>query len=110
MVALYHRFTHQTGTEVFFFLSLAFMIGMVVLAYGLYRAHAIHWSTAGALAAGVVVLQIAFFVGNTAAWFIVASAILLVAFATIGRMVLLETDEDWEHTPEFKGFRPAATH
>jgi hypothetical protein len=25
-------------------------------------------------------------------------------------MVLLETDEDWEHTPEFKGFRPAATH
>jgi hypothetical protein len=110
MVSLYHRFTHTAGSEVFLFFSLALTIGLVVLAYGLYQARAVHWSTAGAVAAGAVVLQVAFFVGNTAAWFIVASAILLVAFATIGRMVLLETDEDWEHTPEFKGFRPAATH
>jgi len=22
-------------------------------------------------------------------------------------MVLRETDEDWEHTPEYRGFRPA---
>ena len=110
MVALYHRFTHQTGTEVFFFFSLAFTIGLVVLAYGLYRGRAIHWSTALALMAGAVVLQVAFFVGSTAAWYIVATAILLVALVTVGRMVLLETDEDWEHTPEFRGFRPAATH
>jgi hypothetical protein len=110
MVALYHRFTHTAGSEVFFFFSLAFTIGLVVLAYGLYRARAIHWSTATALACGAVVLQVAFFVGNTAAWYIVATAILLVGFWTIGRMVLMETDADWEHTPEFRGFRPAATH
>src|SRR5437588_929356 len=110
MVALYHRFTHTAGTQVFFFFTLALTVGLVALAYGLYRAHGIHWSTAGALAAGAVVLQIAFFVGNTAAWFIVATAILLVALATIGRTVLMETDADWEHTPEFRGFRPAATH
>ena len=103
-------FTHTAGTQVFLFFTLALTVGLVALAYGLYRAHAIHWSTAGALAAGAVVLQIAFFVGNTAAWFIVATAILLVALATIGRTVLLETDADWEHTPEFRGFRPAATH
>jgi uncharacterized membrane protein len=110
MVALYERFTHTAGSEVFFFFSLAFTIGLAVLAYGLYRARAIHWSTACALAAGAVVLQVAFFVGNTAAWYIVATAILLVAFWTIGRMVLMETDADWEHTPEFRGFRPAAMH
>lgn len=110
MVALYHRFTHTAGTQVFLFFTLALTVGLVALAYGLYRAHAIHWSTAGALVAGAVVLQIAFFVGNTAAWFIVATAILLVALATIGRTVLMETDADWEHTPEFRGFRPAATH
>ncbi|MDQ6914872.1 MAG: hypothetical protein M3155_03575 [Actinomycetota bacterium] len=110
MVSLYHRFTHTTGTQVFLFFTLAFTIGLVVLGYGAYRARAIHWSTATALAAGAVVLQVAFFMGNTAAWFIVATGILLVAFASIGRMVLLETDEEWEHTPEYRGFRPAATH
>jgi uncharacterized membrane protein len=110
MVALYHRFTHQAGTEVFFFFGLAFTIGLVMLAYALYRAHAVHWSAATALAAGAVVLQVAFFVGSTAAWYIVATGILLVAFVSIGRMVLLETDEDWEHTPEYGGFRPAPTH
>ena len=62
------------------------------------------------VALGAAVLQVAFLIGNEAAGYIVASAILFVAFATIGRMVLTESDEDWEHTPEFRGFRPAATH
>ena len=110
MTALLDRFMHTTGTEVFFYFSLAFTIGMVLLAVGLYRARAVHWSTAGALGAGAIVLQCAFFVGNEAAWFIVAAAMLLVGFVTIGRMVLVETDAEWEHTPEFRGFRPAATH
>jgi hypothetical protein len=110
MTALLDRFMHTTGSEVFFFFSLAFTVGMIVLAFGLYSARVVHWSTAGALGAGAVVLQIAFFVGNTSAWFIVATAFLLVGFATTGRMILTETDEDWEHTPEFRGFRPAATH
>ena len=110
MTALLDRFMHTTGTEVFFFFGLAFTVGLIVLALGLYRAHFVHWSTAVALGAGAVVLQIAFFVGNTSAWFIIAAAILFVGFVTIGRMVLAETDKDWEHTPEFRGFRPAATH
>lgn len=110
MTALLDRFMHTTGTELFFFFSLAFTVGLLLLALGLYRAHAVHWSTAGALGAGAIVLQIGFFVGNTAAWFIVASAILLVGFAAVGRMILTETDADWDHTPEFRGFRPAATH
>ena len=29
-----------------------------------------------------------------------------VGLGSIGRMVLHETDEAWEHTPEYEGFRP----
>jgi hypothetical protein len=111
MTALLDRYMHTTGTEVFFFFSLAFTIGLVVLAAGLARAHAVHSTAALALAVGAVVLQVAFFVGNEAAWYVVATAILLVGFASIGRTVLTETVEDWEHTPEHPGgFRPAASH
>jgi hypothetical protein len=110
MVSLIDRYMDTAGSSLFFFFTLALTVGMIVLAAGLYLARAVHWSTAGALTAGAVLLQIAFFVGNTAGWYIVASAVLLVGFATIGRMVLMETDEEWEHTPEFRGFRPAAMH
>ncbi|MDX6592351.1 MAG: hypothetical protein QOJ13_1547 [Gaiellales bacterium] len=110
MTSLLDRFMHTTGTQVFLFLGLALTIGLVVLALGLWRARAVHWSIAGALAAGAVVLQAGFFVGNEAAYFIVASAILFVALATMGRMVLTETDEAWEHTPEHTGFRAVTGH
>jgi hypothetical protein len=110
MVALMDRFTDTAGSALFLFFTLTLTVGVIVLAAGLYRARAVHWSTAGALAMGAVLLQIAFFVGNTAGWYIVASAVLLVGFATVGRTVLMETDEEWEHTPEFRGFRPAAMH
>jgi hypothetical protein len=36
---------------------------------------------------------------------IVAAAFLVVGVGSIGRMVLRETDEAWEHTPEYEGFR-----
>lgn len=110
MTALLDRFLHTTGTQVFLYFSLAFTIGLVVLALGLWRARAVHWSIAGALAAGAIVLQVGFFVGNEASYFIVASAILFVALATMGRVVLTESDEAWEHTPENTGFRAAASH
>jgi hypothetical protein len=111
MTALLDRYMHTTGTELFFWFSLAFTIGLIGLAAGLVRARFVHWSTALALAAGAVVLQVAFFVGNEATYYIVATAILLVGFGSIGRMVLTESVEDWEHTPEHRGgFRPAASH
>ncbi|HVE68980.1 MAG TPA: hypothetical protein VNB64_10410 [Solirubrobacteraceae bacterium] len=111
MTALLDRYMETTGTSVFLFGSLAFTIGLVVLALGLARAHAVHWSIAGALALSAVVLQVAFFVGNEAAYYLVATAILLVGLGSIGRTVLTEPVEDWEHTPEHRGgFRPAASH
>jgi hypothetical protein len=39
---------------------------------------------------------------------IVGAAFLLVGLGSIGRLVLTESDEDWEHTPEYEGFRPLA--
>ena len=36
---------------------------------------------------------------------VVAAAFLFVGLGSIGRMVLRESDEAWEHTPEYEGFR-----
>ena len=38
---------------------------------------------------------------------IVTFAVFLVGLGSIGLMVLGESDADWEHPPEFRGFRPA---
>ena len=37
---------------------------------------------------------------------IVAAALLAVGLGAIGHMVLRESDEAWERTPEYEGFRP----
>ena len=60
-----------------------------------------------ALTAGVVCICISGPVASVALG-IVGSAIFLVGSGAIGLMVLRETDADWEHTPEYRGFRPAA--
>ena len=109
MVSLLHRFDHTAGTEVFVFLSLAFTIGMVLLAAGLYLARAVHWSVSAVLIAGAIVLQVGI-ISNVSAVLIVATAMLFVALAPIGWRVLAETDEQWDHTPEWSGFRTAVTH
>ena len=44
--------------------------------------------------------------GLLAQRFGLAAAFLVVGLGAIGRMVLRETDEAWEHTPEYEGFRP----
>ena len=38
------------------------------------------------------------------ALFIAASAVLLIGSGALGMVVLRESVEDWEHTPEFRGF------
>jgi hypothetical protein len=105
MVALLDRFNSTAGSALFLYLGLAFSIGMIVLAAGLYMGRFVHWSTAGLFLIGAVVLGVALFT-NITALFIIATAMLFVAFATIGLRVLTETDEAWEHTPEWRGFRP----
>jgi uncharacterized membrane protein YdjX (TVP38/TMEM64 family) len=57
------------------------------------------------VAAGAILFGVA--IGSAMNWLaIVAAAFLVVGLGAIGRMVLRETDEAWEHTPEYDGFRP----
>ncbi|HYH59962.1 MAG TPA: hypothetical protein VD790_12200 [Thermoleophilaceae bacterium] len=108
MTALFERITETTGIVVpFFVMSLGFAAGMLFLASGLYRARAVQSWTAAMLAVGAVVLA----VGNAAAsdlFAILGGAVLFVGFVQVGRMVLAESDEEWEHTPEYRGSRPLA--
>ena len=82
----------------------AFMAGVVILAFGLYRAKAVQSTWALCMAAGAVLLA----VGGASESEIVAivgAVVTLVGFGSAGLMVLAETDEAWEHQPEFEGFR-----
>jgi len=108
MTALFERVTETAGVVIpFFVMSLGFAVGMLFLAAGLYRARAVQSWTAAMLGVGSIVLA----VGGMAAsdvLSIVGAAVLMVGFVQVGRMVLAESDEDWEHTPEYRGFRPLA--
>jgi hypothetical protein len=105
-VALLERLNDTAGIVIpFVVVSFGFALGVACLAIGLYRARAVQSWTAISLAAGAIVFGFA--IGAALNWLaIVAAAFLVVGLGTIGRMVLRETDEAWEHTPEYEGFRP----
>ena len=105
MVALMERLFDTTGIVVpLYFMSFAFTLGVLCLATGLYRAKAVQsW-----MAALLVVGAVAEAIGGAGAieWLaVVGAAFMFVGLGSIGRMVLTESDEDWEHTPEYRGFR-----
>jgi hypothetical protein len=108
MVALLDRVNETTGIWIPFFLcTFAFSLGLVVLAVGLASTRAVSALMAGCIAVGAVALAVAFAAALN--WLlIVAAAFLVVGIGSTGLIVLRETDADWEHTPQFRGFRPAA--
>jgi len=99
MVSLLNRVDDTTATFVLFFAAVfALPAGLVVLAFGLVRAHAVHRAMAGAVALGAVVAAIGFAAATM--WMLIAGyALLMVGLGAIGNMVLGETVEEWEHTP-----------
>lgn len=105
-VALLERLNETAGIVIpFVLLSFGFALGMACLAVGLYRARAVQSWMAVFVAVGAILFGFA--VATAMNWLaIVAAAFLLVGLGAIGRMVLRETDEAWEHTPEYEGFRP----
>jgi hypothetical protein len=108
MTALLERVNETAGVFVpLYLMSFAFALGIVTLALGLYRARAVQWWMAAFLAIAAILLAIA---GPTASdvLSIVGAAFLVVGLGSIGRLVLTESEEDWEHTPEYEGFRPLA--
>jgi hypothetical protein len=89
----------------FVLMSFGFAIGVALLAVGLYSARAVQSWMAVCVGAGAILVGLAFATASN--WLaIVAAAVLVVGLGSIGRMVLRETDEAWEHTPEYEGFRP----
>jgi hypothetical protein len=108
MAALLERVNETAGVFIpFFLLVFAVSLGLLVLAAGLYRARAVQSWMAVLIAIGAVLAAIGFPTASEAL-LIVAGAFLLVGLGSTGRMVLTESDADWEHTPEYKGFRPLA--
>jgi hypothetical protein len=108
-VAAAHKISHSAaGLITLYILPFLSALGYVVLAAGLWRAKAVDWWMAAAMAIGMVAINIA---GPAASVVlgIVGSAIFLVGLGSVGLMVLRETDADWEHTPEYRGFRAATT-
>ncbi|MGH2838878.1 MAG: hypothetical protein ACRDJY_11115 [Thermoleophilaceae bacterium] len=108
MTALFERVTETTGVVLpFFVMSYAFTVGMLFLAAGLYRARAVQSWTAAMLGIGAIVLAVGLSMPDDVVT-IIGSGVLLVGFFQVGRMVLTESDEAWEHTPEYSGFRTLA--
>jgi hypothetical protein len=106
--AAWHGVTHDAATMLpLFIVPWVAVIGFAMLAMGLYRAHAVDWWMAAMLALGALGITLA---GPTAslAVGIVGAALFLVGSGSTGMMVLRESDADWEHTPDYHGFRPAA--
>ena len=87
--------------------AMAFALGWVVLAWGLVRARAIHPAIAGAVIVGALAFAVGFATFSQPL-IVAAAALFTLGSGAIGLMVLRETDADWEHTPEFHGFRAAA--
>ena len=85
----------------------AWMAGMILLAGGLYRAHAVQSTVALCIAAAAALLAAGAGFESEALG-VVGAAVMLVGLGGTGWTVLMETDEEWEHTPEHKGFRPLA--
>ncbi len=110
MVALLDRVFNTAGTAVpLLFLSLGITIGYLVLAWGLAAEHLAPMWMSGAIAVSAVLYA----VGGTMfsqPLYVASSALLAVGMGAMGWMVLEETVEEWEHTPEFHGFRPAGGH
>ena len=105
-VALLQRVNDTAGIVIpFMVVSFGFALGLACLAIGLLRAHAVQsWM---AVCVGVGAIGFGFAMASALNWLaIVAAAFLVVGLGGIGRMVLRETDEAWEHTPEYEGFRP----
>jgi hypothetical protein len=85
-----------------FLAPLGVTLGGVVLSWALYRHHFV----APWMAAAIGGSAICFLAGSLAysqELYIAASALLLVGFGALGSMVLRESMEEWEHTPEFHG-------
>jgi hypothetical protein len=107
-VSAFHSLTHDSATMIpLFAVSWLAVIGFTVLAAGMYREHAVQWWMAATLALGALGITLSGPLASLAVG-MVGAALFFVGGASIGMLVLRESDADWEHTPEYHGFGHAA--
>lgn len=107
-IAAWEAATNDAGAMiVLFIVPWLAVIGFAVLAMGLYQAHAVDWWMAAMLALGALGVTLAGPVASLAVG-IVGACLFLVGSGSIGLMVLRESDADWEHTPQYRGFGTVA--
>jgi hypothetical protein len=107
-VAAWHSLTHDTAMVIpLFIVPWLAVIGYAALAMGLHRAHAVDWWMSAMLALGALGITLSGPLGSLGVG-IVGAALFLVGSGSTGMLVLRESDAEWEHTPEYHGFRPAA--
>jgi hypothetical protein len=99
MAALLDRIKESAGLRaVAVFGAVAFLLGVLLLAYGLWRARAVQAWVAGGIAAAAIVVFIGQVTDNRLI-FAIAFAIYLVALGPIGRRILTESDEERASKP-----------
>ena len=107
-VAAYQGLTDTFGSAlVLFWMPALTAVGFVVMATGMFGAHVVDRWMAVMIGIAPVLLAIAGFTASIPVG-LIGAALLLVGLGATGLMVLRETDADWEHTPDWRGFRPAA--
>jgi hypothetical protein len=106
-VSAWHALTTDAATVIpLFIVPWAAVLGFAALALGLYRARAVDWWMAAMLALGALGITLAGPLASVTVG-IVGAALFLVGSGSIGLLVLRESDADWEHTPDYHGWRPA---
>jgi Domain of unknown function (DUF4386) len=100
MAALLDRIKESAGFRAIAVIgAVSFLLGALLLAYGLWRARAVQpW-----VAAGIAVGAIAVFIGQVTdnrTIFAIAFAIYLVALGPLGWRLLTESDEEWAREPQ----------
>ena len=92
MVSLYHDASNSSDMAPNIVLMVLFMLGVIALSVGLWRARAVP----RALAAILGISMVALFLGNGGAGQVVASLLFLIGMGGIGMTVLGRSDEEWE--------------
>src|SRR3954453_9508167 len=105
MTSLLHRVNNTDGILIPFFVGgLLFGIGYAALGMGLYRARATASWFAMFVMLGGIVFDISM-ITTSIPLAIVAAVCLVVGQGAIGRMGWTESDDAWDRTPEYSGFR-----
>jgi hypothetical protein len=103
-VSTLHSLTHDSAMLIpLFIVPWLAVAGFAVLAWGLYAARAVDWWMAAMLAVGALGITLAGTLESVGVG-IAGAALMLVGMGSVGTMVLRETDAEWEHTPEYRGF------